>query len=222
MEGSTGTGRLFRSLHAEGTLAEEAIIALDPDEVVVLRSVSLRGDSHLDPDFAHLFTQDRPGSPPDTPQRGPSDLDPDDDSTGEQVSLRTRLPSSTIHRHRPGIPAWVAVSLIVVTTAVIGIADVVISGSIGWLTGITLVLASAYAATSVRTTDAYWVVVTPPLAFLATTVTIGQVTISGGGFWVRQGLLIPFTLGQNALWIVAATVIAALIVGARRRRAIVR
>lgn len=221
MEDRPGTGRLFRSLHAQG--AGDAIVALDPADLVTLRSVSLRGDDPLagpdpqwDPDFEHLFA--------------PADSDADPKVTVETAEPAPEPPplddpevqSTPAQAAHTGIPAWAAVLTVFGATILIGIADVVVTGNLGWLTGIALVVSAGYAAATVRPADGYWVIVSAPLAFLATTVTVGQVTITGGGFLVRQGLLIPFTLGRNAVWIILATAVAAVIVGIRRRRLLAR
>lgn len=256
MEDSTATGRLFRSLHAQGDLAGDAIIALDLEDAIRLRSVHLVdhapdalsnpdspvgleprtdadpdpevdvalavvSDVSVDPDFAHLFA-DEPRHPEhlDTPAAGGVATGAPDSTTDAR---RSRVAGRDANLElTSGIPAWVAVSMVAGVTVLIGIADVIVTGQIGWLTGIALLLVSIYAASSVRPQDGYWAIVTPPLAFLLTTITVGQATVTGGGFWVRQGLLIPFTLGRAALWIVAATSAAALIVVVRRRRALGR
>lgn len=221
MEDRPGTGRLFCSLHAQG--AEDAIVALDPADLVTLRSVSLRGDDQLaepdpqwDPDFEHLFAPEEPDADPRVPVEtaGPA---PEPPLLDDPVVQATRAQSA-----QTGIPAWAAVLTIFGATILIGIADVVVTRNLGWLTGIALAVSTGYAATTVRPADGYWVIVSAPLAFLATTVTVGQATISGGSFFVRQGLLIPFTLGRNSIWIILATGLAAVIVGIRRRRLFAR
>lgn len=241
MEDRPGTGRLFRSLHAQG--AEDAIVALDPADLVTLRSVSLRGDDPLaapdpqwDPDFEHLFAPtdsdaeavisvETPDPAPSiTPIEQPVAETPESTELGPEpppldVPEVQATPAQAAHT---GIPAWAAVLTIFGATVLIGIADVVVTGNLGWLTGIALVVSAGYAAATVRPADGYWVIVSAPLAFLATTVTVGQVTITGGSFFVRQGLLIPFTLGRNAVWIILATAVAAVIVGIRRRRLLAR
>jgi hypothetical protein len=202
----------------------------------------------IDPDFAHLFAEpvdvDMPVSDMLGEDLAEEDLqvdeitgdfefeddaiDFDDDDLDPQHPLTDRsikqgAPRSVHGRGLDaGVPALTAAAMIVGVSLLIGIADVLVTGQLGWLTGIALVLVSVYAAATVRPHDGYWVVVTPALAYLLTTITIGQATVTGGGFWVRQGLLIPFTLGRAALWIVSATVLAALIVGVRRRRALTR
>lgn len=251
MDDGQRTGRLFRSLHADGDLADDAIIAVDVDEAVTLRTVSLREtapaepDPSSDPDFEHLFAPivaeeivvdserveeiEAPAADDlvvaDDLSSGEIDDDLDEQGDiAEQMVSRTsagRLVDSRAEsrlRDTGGIPGWAAVALVAGATALIALADVIVTGQIGWLTGIALVLVSVYAAWSVRPRDAYWVIVTPPLAFLLTTVTVGQVTVSEGNILVRQSLLIPFTLGRNVVWILTATVLAAVIVAIRRRR----
>lgn len=234
MEEHNETGRLFRSLHAKGELADDALIALDLNEAARLSTVSLSPPdisdsssaapqpSDIDADFAHLFAD-----------ASDSDVDIDEDidrdvDIFEDASFTPIAPSPAgQHRRRRnsaamghGIPAWVAMLMIAGVTLLMGVADVIVTGTIGWLTGIALVAVSGYAAATIRPQDGYWAIVSPPLAFLLTTLTVGQFTIVGGGFWVRQGLIVPFTLGRAAIWIVIATAAAAAIVGIRRWRAL--
>lgn len=255
MNEGPGTGRLFRSLHAPDT--DGTLLALEPADLVTLRTVSLRADQPepeaIDPDFEHLFapipTDQHPPDQSDRPipaeQPAPpvehgridaahpdevdlDEVDPDgvetDDDVFDQAAeapeqpTRSAIPPRRQARLDAGLSAWAAALVIVLSTALVGVADVIVTGGLGWLTGGALVLASIYAAATVRPSQGYWVIVTPPLAFLLTTVTVGQVTVTGAGFLVRQGLLIPFTLGQNVVWIIGATVAAALVVGIRRRR----
>lgn len=252
-EDGVATGRLFRSLHADGPTAPDALVALNLDDVVRLRTVSLSKQvppdafadtdagaaPETDPDFAHLYAgpiaaeadghrtlseEDRE----DDGYQGDDEFERDHQEDGHPMNDQSMadMAGSNATRSRSdaeltqGIPAWIAVAMILGVTTIIGAADVFVTGQLGWLTGIALVLSSIYAAATVRPHDGYWVVVTPALAFLSTTLTIGQLTVTGGSFWVRQGLLIPFTLGRAAVWIISATALAALIVGIRRRRAL--
>jgi len=225
VEDGQPTGRLFRSLHAEGDLAVDAVVALDLDDIVTLRTVSLREASPaepvIDPDFEHLFAP----APADAGTSGEAVVIVSDDAVSDTIEPSVPTTGGTdesVEASRlldaPGLPGWAAVCVIAGATCLIGLADVIVTGQLGWLTGIGLLLASVYAAWGVRPKDAYWVVVSPALAFLFTVVTIGQATVSEGSFWVRQGLLIPFTLGRNVVWIIAATVLAGVIVAMRRRR----
>ena len=118
-----------------------------------------------------------------------------------------------------GLGAVAVFILVTGFTVLIAFANAILTDSIGALTGIALVVVSAYAAATVSMRDRFWAVVTPPIAFLTATVTAGQLTTTdSGGFWVQQGLLIPFTLGQNVVWILVATAVAALTIWVRHRR----
>jgi len=123
-----------------------------------------------------------------------------------------------VREQQSGLRALAVFILVTGFTVLIAFANAILTGSIGALTGIALVVVSAYAAATVSMRDRFWAMVTPPIAFLTATVTAGQLTTtSSGGFWVKQGLLIPFTLGQNVVWILVATAVAVLIVWVRQR-----
>ncbi len=205
------TGRLFRSLHAQGMSSRDAIPALDLDEVVTLRSVSLRpvdpfeeSTARIAPlpePFVELFRDDP------LPVSRPHDTNP-----GTVYSA---------HTDQGGFRAPVAVAIVIIATVLMGFADTIVTGSIGFITGLTLIAVSAYAAIGIRLADAFWAVVAPPIAIFLTVISAGQLSLApGGGFLVRQGVLIPFTLGRNAMWIIAAVVISGAIVLIRRRRAL--
>ncbi|MEK9809872.1 MAG: DUF6542 domain-containing protein, partial [Candidatus Nanopelagicales bacterium] len=79
------------------------------------------------------------------------------------------------------------------------------------------VVASVYAAFTVRPDDALIAVVAPPLAFFLATLTAGQLTVSTSGDWlINEAFMIVTTLGSNALWIFGATIAALVIVLIRR------
>jgi hypothetical protein len=66
----------------------------------------------------------------------------------------------------------------------------------------------------------------PPLAFLAATLVAGQALVEedGGSWRTRQVVMIAETLGENAVWVVAATIVSTTLaflgylVDRRRRR----
>lgn len=225
------TGRLFRSLRAGEDATPEAIIALDVDEAVSLQSVSLAGTESdaVDPDFAHLFAPEPAASVTSPPaRRRARSQEPEHPEAGTDVDPEVPVVSPRRHRRvagsdpdgvmNTGVGPAGTVLVVVATTVLAAVADYVVTGSLGWVTGIALVLASGYAALSVRPSEAFWALVSPPLAFFIATVTVGQLTVTSGSFLVRQGLLIPLTLGRNALWIVLATALSIAIVVVRRRR----
>lgn len=118
-----------------------------------------------------------------------------------------------------GTGVWVVV---VGVTVLVGFADALLnrSAGLGWITGAALVASTLYAALTVRPADLWLAVIVPPLAFLAATLTAGQLTLPGGqGLLVREGLMIFTTLSNNAPWIIGATALALVIVLVRRGRA---
>jgi hypothetical protein len=117
-----------------------------------------------------------------------------------------------------GTGVWVVV---VGVTVLAGFADALLGlgTTLGWITGLALVASTLYAALTVRAPDLWLAVIVPPLAFLAATLTAGQLTLPGGqGLLVREGVMVFTTLSANAPWIVGATVLALVIVLVRRAR----
>ncbi len=115
---------------------------------------------------------------------------------------------------------WSGVVVVVMLgTILVGFADALINDSLGIITGIALLVSSVYCALLVRPADIWAAAIIPPLAFLAATLTAGQLTLdSAGSFIVREGYMILKTLAQNAPWIVGTTLICLVIVIVRRRR----
>jgi len=115
---------------------------------------------------------------------------------------------------------WSGVVVVVMLgTILVGFADALINDSLGVITGIALLVSSVYCALLVRPADIWAAAIIPPLAFLAATLTAGQLTLdSAGSFVVREGYMILKTLAQNAPWIVGTTLICLVIVIVRRRR----
>lgn len=115
---------------------------------------------------------------------------------------------------------WSGVVVVVMLgTILVGFADALINDSLGIITGIALLVSSVYCALLVRPADIWAAAIIPPLAFLAATLTAGQLTLdSAGSFVVREGYMILKTLAQNAPWIVGTTIICFIIVIVRRRR----
>jgi len=210
-QGDENSGRLFRSLHAQGVSSRQAIPALNLDEVVTLRSVSLRPidpgvestatlSTPMPEPFVALFREDPP-PPPATPPR---------EGAGRVYRAEA---------DRGGFTAVVGVTIVVIATVLMGFADIIVTGFIGVITGVALVAVSAYVAVGIRLRDAFWAIVAPPIAIFLTVITAGQWSLApGGGFLLRQGVLIPFTLGRNAFWIIGSVALVAVILAVRRRR----
>ncbi|MFZ8926958.1 MAG: DUF6542 domain-containing protein, partial [Candidatus Nanopelagicales bacterium] len=212
-EPPVGTGRLFRSLRAEGAAADIAVPALSLDQAVGLRTVTL-GTAPTSPPAA-------PATPAPAPAPTPSDPPAALDSSLEYAEVAPRpddpveiAPAAAISspaaptvrgaHAAPGVrPAGVWLVVIGVTV-VMGFADALVVGrtQLGWLTGISLLAASIYGALVVRREDAIIAVIAPPLAFFLATVTAGQLTLPPtGDLLVREAFMIITTLGANAIWV---------------------
>ena len=204
-----GTGRLFRSLRAEGHSAETAVPALNLDEAVGLRTMTLGSGAAVasvpvasaavaSAPVASVPVASAPVAAESAGATPPSDL------------------PATAGLRASGV--WFVVLGV---TVVMGFADALVTGQtgLGWLTGISLLITSIYAALVVRRADAIVAVIAPPLAFFLATVTAGQLTIpQTGSLLIREAFMIVTTLGNNAIWIFGSTLIALGIVLIRRRR----
>jgi len=135
--------------------------------------------------------------------------------------------AATAHRGTALVPAFAAAGLtfsgvvVVLTSAtvLVGFADALLHGKVGILTGVALAISSLYAALLVRRVDIWAAVIVPPLAFLAATVTAGQLTLDkAGSLFVREGYTVVLALALNAPWIIGTTLICLVIVLIRRMR----
>ncbi len=241
-ETSAGTGRLFRSLRAEGGAADAAVPALTLDQAVGLRTVTLGsgGDSLVAPPVVAPAVAAAPVAaavatplPADDPSLEYAEVAPrpDGDDTDDgpasgasdvaEASAAVASGSSRGAHAAPGVRATGVWLVVIGVTVVMGFADALVVGrtQLGWLTGISLLAASVYGALVVRREDAYVAVVAPPLAFFLATITAGQLTLPPtGDLLVREAIMIVTTLGANAVWIFGSTLVALAIVLVRRRR----
>lgn len=236
-ESAPPTGRLFRSLRAQGETANTAVPALDLDEVVSLRSVTLAA-----PDIAVVGGAERPvdtGRPPLTFEEPPPQ--PSlwaQDSVAPAVPVVAAAPVDQLvagvpevsapgssgrraARSARGLQAWAVWLVVIGVTVVVAWAEALALGrGVDWITGVALVIASVYAAIAVRLDDAFVAVIAPPIAFFLATLTAGQVRLPDvGSFLVRESFMVVTTLGNNAAWIFGATVAALVIVLLRLWRA---
>jgi hypothetical protein len=225
-EPAVGTGRLFRSLRAEGDAAAVAVPALTLDQAVGLRTVTL-GSGPAAPapsppapavvadegllEFAEVAPRPEPAA---------------SDDSAPAVALVTPVAASGVggrHAHAaPGLRPGGVWLVVIGVTVVMGFADALVVGrtQLGWLTGVSLLAASIYGALVVRRDDAIVAVIAPPLAFFLATVTAGQLTLPPtGDLLVREAFMIITTLGANAVWVFGSTIAALVIVLVRRRRA---
>ncbi len=204
-----GTGRLFRSLRAEGHSAETAVPALNLDEAVGLRTVTLGSGAVV----ASAAVASAPVASAPVASAAVASAPVAAVSAG--ATPPSDLPATA------GLRASGVWFVVLGVTVVMGFADALVTGQtgLGWLTGISLLIASIYAALVVRRADAIVAVIAPPLAFFLATVTAGQLTIpQTGSLLVREAFMIVTTLGNNAIWIFGSTLIALGIVLIRRRR----
>lgn len=223
------TGRLFRSLRAEGAAADAAVPALNLDQAVGLRTVTLgsSSESHAapvitpvavapllqDPSLEYAEVAPRPDSL-DTDNRDVAD-------TGNPAARSGTARSGRGAHSAPGVRATGVWLVVTGVTVVMGFADALVVGQsqLGWLTGVSLLAASVYGAIVVRREDAIIAVIAPPLAFFLATITAGQFTLpTTGDLLLREAFMIVTTLGANAVWIFGSTIIALVIVLVRRRR----
>ena len=223
-ETASGTGRLFRSLRAEGAAADRAVPALTLDQAVGLRTVTLgsAGESPapaptsvvVDADLEYAEVAPRPEI---------TDADSDAD-LAQDASIATAASATGSGRRAhaaPGVRATGIWLVVIGITVVMGFADALVVGQtqLGWLTGVSLLAASVYGALVVRREDAIIAVIAPPLAFFLATITAGQLTLPPtGDLLVREAFMIVTTLGANAPWIFGSTIVALVIVLVRRRR----
>lgn len=222
-ETSTGTGRLFRSLRAEGAAADVAVPALSLDQAVGLRTVTLGGGGDAPPplppvveDLDLEYAEVAPRLDVAESNVAPKTAD----IASASLATGASTPSGRGAHAAPGVRATGVWLVIIGVTVVMGFADALVVGrtQLGWLTGISLLAASVYGALVVRREDAIIAVIAPPLAFFLATITAGQLTLpSTGDFTVREAFMIITTLGANAAWIFGSTIVALVIVLVRRR-----
>jgi len=233
-ETSTGTGRLFRSLRAEGAAADVAVPALTLDQAVGLRTVTLGGGGDAPPPLPPTAVAPAVAAPAvedldlqyaevaprqDVAECNVAPLTVD--VAGESLANGASTPSGRGAHAAPGVRATGVWLVVIGVTVVMGFADALVVGrtQLGWLTGISLLAASVYGALVVRREDAIIAVIAPPLAFFLATITAGQLTLPPtGDLLVREAFMIITTLGANAAWIFGSTIVALVIVLVRRRR----
>jgi hypothetical protein len=243
-ETSTGTGRLFRSLRAEGAAADVAVPALTLDQAVGLRTVTLGGGGDAPPPLPPVVAAPAAAAPAvaasavaapvvedldleyaevaprlEVAESNVAPLTPE--VAGASLATGASAPSGRGAHAAPGVRATGVWLVVIGVTVVMGFADALVVGrtQLGWLTGISLLAASVYGALVVRREDAIIAVIAPPLAFFLATITAGQLTLPPtGDLLVREAFMIITTLGANAAWIFGSTIVALVIVLVRRRR----
>lgn len=203
------TGRLFRSRGVEGH--SEAVLALPSDHFGRLRTLERRTDAEpvVAGDGGPLIV--------DQPRHGShGDSAPDRSQVNPRRSRRDHATSRRLGRISGG-----AVYLVILgVTLLVGFADALLTdGEIGWPTGMALLLSSVYAALTVRTEDDTLAFILPPVAFLLTAMTAGQLFLgSAEGTLLNRAVVVFFILADNWYWVIGSTVAALVIVLVRRRR----
>jgi hypothetical protein len=219
------TGRLFRTNRAETQAV--AIVALGTDQVSKLRTLQVSSnEAPLNPitptPLAGLL-------PPTSSHVAPAVIAiiPDAQSPAVRVldepngrkARRSFRNSDSAPRVRGLRPVGVY-AVVIGATLLFGLVDVLVGGAgLGLVTGLGLLISSAFAALTVRTGDLAVAVIAPPIAFFIAAITIGQigVTITGGAL-IGRGVTVFFTLADNWLWVIVSTLLALTIVIVRAQR----
>ena len=199
------TGRLFRSQGVSGH--DEAVLALTSTHLGRLRTL----DRQRDGEEAAVLVDAGPVDPADLDEHAiPPVVAP---AEGKRAM-------STRHRSRH-ITGGAVYIIVIGVTLLVGFANALLAdGDIGWPTGLALLASSVYAALVVRREDDTVAMIVPPIAFLVVALTAGQFFIgSSAGSILNRAVVVFFTLADNWVWVIGATVAALGIVLVRRRRA---
>lgn len=205
------TGRLFRSQGVVGH--DDAVLALAGDRR--LRTLERRRDDEPEPVLMAPIAVAEEASGADVHHVIPA---PEHAVAAEAPVTVPRR--SRAHRSR-SITAGAVYLVVIGVTVLVGFANALISdGDLGWPTGLALVASSVYAALTVRREDDTAAIIIPPVAFLIAALTAGQAFVGSlEGSLLNRAVLVFFTLADNWVWIIGATVAALAIVLVRRRRA---
>ncbi|MFM7211982.1 MAG: DUF6542 domain-containing protein [Actinomycetota bacterium] len=216
--GGAPTGRLFRSLRADGDAASGAVPALSLDQAVSLKTVTLGDGGFGAAAPAPIVT------PPPAEDTFLDDAVADaavaDAAVADAAVAGTTYGGGRRGAHAaPGIRASGVWLVVIGVTVLVAFADVIVVGAINWITGVALLAASIYGAFMVRKEDWPIAVIAPPLAMFLAVITAGQLTLGPiSDFLVNEALMILITLGDSVLWVFGATVAALVIVLVRRSR----
>ena len=218
------TGRLFRSQGVSDH--PDAVLALSSDHFGRLRTLKRdKGDDAAAPaptegaatsqeEAVHAVVVGSAATALDQGDLGPLTID-DQAVSGRRSDRRSR----GSHEGRT-IGAGAVYLIVIGVTVLVGFANALLSGgSLGWPTGVALVISSVYAALTVRRDDDTVAFLTPPVAFFLAALTAGQVFVDSlEGSLLNRAVILFFTLADNWYWIIGATAAALVIVLVRRRR----
>ena len=207
------TGRLFRS---QGVADRpDTVLALESGRFSRLRTLE-RGDSTPNPDPSDLAVAALLIEPaPETTSGDP--MSPRETPASPARGPRRSASARTSGRGASGV---IVSGVVIAITVIIGFANAALGGgSLGWPTGLALLLSSVYGAIAIRREDDTIAFLIPPVAFLVAALTAGQLFLdSGEGSLINRGVIVFFSLADNWLWILGSTLIALVIVLVRRRR----
>ncbi len=123
------------------------------------------------------------------------------------------------HRART-ITAGAAYLIVIGLTVLVGFVNALLSGgTLGWPTGLALLVSSTYAALTIRRSDLTVAVIVPPIAFALAALTAGQAFLgASANSLLNRAVVWFFTLAGNWPWIIGSTLVALAIVVVRGRR----
>lgn len=210
------TGRLFRSQGVAGH--DETVLALESGRFSRLRTLerTTSGDApasapvEADIEVAAMLA---PSITPDSAPGGP--MPAPEPRRRARRSIGEARPSSR------GASAGVVYLVVIGLTVIIGFLNALLGGgTLGWPTGLALLIGSIYGALVIRRDVDSAAFIIPPVAFLIATLTAGQVFLdSNEGSLINRAVIVFFTLAENWIWIIGSTLVALVIVLVRRRRA---
>lgn len=122
----------------------------------------------------------------------------------------------------PAQKGWTYPGVIILTSAammVVMALDIVVTGDIGIVSNVGLVLVGLIAALNVRTADYQAAIWVAPIAWLIALLTTGQLAPMRGGSFLREQVLhLAYGLAMHAWWILGATALSASVAIFRRGR----
>jgi hypothetical protein len=214
-ESSVDTGRLFRSQGVQGH--SSTVLALGSDHGGRLRTLAR---TEVDPGPA--ATPDHVPLPTSDPVHAA--LPPNEDVLLPPV-VEADAPSGRPARRQrsqvaDGLTALAVYLLIIGVTLIVAFTNaLLLNGKVGWPTGLALVVVTVFCALKVRRDDDLVTIITPPIAFFLAAVTAAQLFLgSAQHSLLNRAVVAFFTLADNWVWIIGATVAAVVIVLVRRRR----
>lgn len=207
------TGRLFRS---QGVADRpDTVLALEAGRFSRLRTLE-RGDTAPTADPSDMAVAALLVEPAPEPISG-DPMPPRETPASPARRPRRSASARTSGRGASGV---IVSGVVIAITVIIGFANAALGGgSLGWPTGLALLLSSVYGAIAIRREDDTIAFLIPPVAFLIAALTAGQLFLdSGEGSLINRGVIVFFSLADNWLWILGSTLIALVIVLVRRRR----